>query len=98
MIEHWLSECNSGHKCCLGFTGDFMCTRLLRAGSAREPTRLVLSPEQREPYVALSYCWGGSHGLKLVQEDLQELLAQIGESETNREAVDVARRRGIGYI
>ncbi|USW50621.1 Putative heterokaryon incompatibility [Septoria linicola] len=101
LIKYWLERCTRWHRRCHGLSSGFMPTRLIHIGGTSSKTRLVDRPDVQEPYVALSYCWGGNHGLRLVNDNLEKLKIHIDESamnNTNREAVEVARHLGISYI
>ncbi|KAI2624296.1 HET-domain-containing protein [Hypoxylon sp. NC1633] len=107
-VRNLFSQCQSGHpECALADeeAAPEMPTRVLDVGSSLGSTRLVLSRNRglREPYLALSYCWGPGvqHTTMLRNRNLSSLLESINEdalSATHRECIAVARQLGIRYI
>ncbi|KAI1798865.1 HET-domain-containing protein [Daldinia bambusicola] len=102
-----LGGCQKKHPECRNTdenTSPEMPTRVLDIGDTPGWTRLV-QPQQlelREPYLALSYCWGqGVHTIELNDENFTSFLELIDEdtlSATHQECIAIARQLGIRYI
>ncbi|KAI1466432.1 HET-domain-containing protein [Daldinia caldariorum] len=103
-----LDGCQKRHPECRNTdenTSPEMPTRVLDIGDTPGWTRLV-QPQQlelREPYLALSYCWGQGvrHTTELNDGNFTSLLELIDEdtlSATHKECIAIARQLGIRYI
>ncbi|KAF4839906.1 Meiotically up-regulated gene 37 protein [Colletotrichum siamense] len=83
-------------------------TRLIAVGDGKDhPARLVeskdlLSLKPKPEYLALSYCWGRSNEpAKTTRANLQARKQRLEEHDfpkTIRDAIDLTRRMGIGYL
>ncbi|KAH8590671.1 heterokaryon incompatibility protein-domain-containing protein [Bisporella sp. PMI_857] len=107
----WLEICREHHhRFCTSAApigAVTMPTRIIALGSpnsaSNAPTRLIAAGNLREPYVALSYCWGigATESLMLRDENLESMKQFIDEGEllkTYREAFQVARELGFRFI
>jgi hypothetical protein len=67
LATKWMTECSSTHTTCARTEDNFIPKRLLDtgAGASKESIRLCESHAIREPYVALSHCWGGRVSLQV---------------------------------
>ncbi|KAI1779330.1 HET-domain-containing protein [Hypoxylon cercidicola] len=77
--------------------------RLLRIGSPGDSVvSLYETPATfREPYVALSYCWGKKVTLRTTRENIQSLMKGFDLAElpaTIRDAIHITRKLGLKYI
>jgi hypothetical protein len=105
--KKWLNICREHHEKCRPISSN-MPTRVIALGdpnsvSSMNRTRLVVTNGLREPYVALSYCWGrgATESLMLRDSNLESLQQGIDEEhlvKTYREAFQVARDLGFWYI
>ncbi|KAI0006971.1 HET-domain-containing protein [Xylariaceae sp. FL0662B] len=110
-----LKRCQSEHEGCGPANPQEMPTRVIDVGSSPaieqrgsgEPSpgsvRLVLTRGLREPYLALSYCWGHGvrHATELNDGNHEALLESVGEdalTKTHRETIFIARSLGIRYV
>lgn len=82
-----------------------MPTRVIDVGSPQDGVepRLVPTDGMKEPYVALSYCWGRSayETTKLTDDNYYDLLDAIHEdtlSKSLREAIKATRGLGFRYL
>jgi hypothetical protein len=98
----WYRECLEDHPLCKPPNRSFCPTRLLEIMDD-SLAKLVLTSEQgpNDPYVAFSHCWGKAKTLKLLQDNMAQLLAEIRISElptSYKEAIIVCRSMGFRYI
>ncbi|KAI0470871.1 heterokaryon incompatibility protein-domain-containing protein [Xylariaceae sp. FL0804] len=103
-----LASCRRDHEAC-GDDRDYveMPTRVVDVGSPTEgrPLHLAIPAADglREPYAALSYCWGAGaqHTTELRESNLALLRDGIDEArltQTHREALAVTRALGLRYL
>lgn len=103
-----LARCWSSHPECGPTNTDpppEMPTRVLDIGHSPGSTKLVLARENglREPYLALSYCWGQGvhHATELRDNNYTCLLESIDEmalTAAHRDCIAISRKLGIRYI
>lgn len=102
-----LAICRKEHPECRasGIDGSpEMPTRVLDVGSSSGSTKLVLARARdlREPYLALSYCWGEVvHPTMLNDSNTSAFLEFIDEdtlTAAHRECITIARQLGIRYV
>ncbi|KAI1205724.1 HET-domain-containing protein [Annulohypoxylon truncatum] len=106
-----VSVCKKRHPECGDASEDAspeMPTRVVDLGAgpgSTTTTRLVNARDRglREPYVALSYCWGPGvhHTIELRDANYSKLLESIDETEltaAHRECMTIAREFGIRYV
>jgi Heterokaryon incompatibility protein (HET) len=104
----WLRECMSEHDNCNQINSpiDWAPHRLLDVGSS-SPSSDVIRLEQTKGwqtpvrYAALSHCWGDIQPLRLVQDNLHQLVHGISIGSLCRsfqDAVHTVRRLGIQYL
>ncbi|WPB05659.1 uncharacterized protein RHO25_010313 [Cercospora beticola] len=101
LIKDWTQQCIETHKNCGNQKSDFTPSRLIQIGRKGTASQLVSSRDDSEPYVALSYCWGGNHGLRLTRSNLTALQNFLDVSKLNktcREALEITRQLGLQYI
>lgn len=77
-------------------------TRLVDLGApgSNDPVRLA-NGTTSEPYVALSYCWGGRQALLTTKQTLEEYHQRIPVSElaqTVQDAISLTRELGIRFL
>jgi hypothetical protein len=105
-VKAWLDVCASMHSACKR-ESDLMPvlpTRVLAVrGKGAIMSHLVRGEGRRGEYATLSHCWGGSDNQPLTTTDATLALREqgIGDEElpkTFREAVQVCRELGIGYL
>ncbi|KAH0565009.1 hypothetical protein GP486_001607, partial [Trichoglossum hirsutum] len=110
-VSAWLNEClyeqrrgKKTHSNCPKPTDNYMPTRLVEISSHTDQYRLKLQESKgsvTEPYVALSYCWGGDQPFKLTQKWLNEWIVDIPRDElpqTIKDAVAVCQKLGIRFF
>ncbi|KAI0152174.1 HET-domain-containing protein [Hypoxylon sp. NC0597] len=103
-----LDVCKKNHPECGLVDTDAMPempTRVLDVGTSPSQLRLELARERglREPYLALSYCWGQGvrYATELKDENIRSLLESVDETAlaaTQRECIAIARQLGIRYV
>ncbi|KAL3955672.1 hypothetical protein ACCO45_011235 [Purpureocillium lilacinum] len=106
LIQGWLYACRKNHpKCKAANDTAAMPTRVIDVGSPDGPSALRLVPTQgiREPYIALSYCWGVTADdiLTLTPKTYASMMQGITESDlaqAHRDTISLARALGIRYI
>ena len=107
-VSAWLNEClheqrrgKKIHANCPKPTDNYMPTRLIEISSPTDQCRLRLRESEgsvTEPYVALSYCWGGDQSFKLTHKWVNEWMVGIPWDElpqTIKDAVTVCQRLGV---
>ncbi|KAK0377183.1 heterokaryon incompatibility protein [Colletotrichum limetticola] len=96
-----LKKCKDSHKLCTPRSSE-MPTRVIEVGRIGEKPRLIVTSALREPYIALSYCWGpGKDTFTLTHKTKDELLDGVTEeklTQTHRESIRFARTLGIAYL
>jgi Heterokaryon incompatibility protein (HET) len=110
-VSAWLNECLHGqrrgkktHANCPKPIDNYMPTRLIEIFSHADQYRLKLwesNGSVTEPYVALSYCWGGDQPLKLTQRWLNEWMVDIPWDQfpqTIKDAVTVCQKLDIRFL
>lgn len=78
-----LSHCIEKHPGCRSVQEPFWSpTRLIEIKQTRDgyKLRLITSPP-KEPYIALSHCWGTAHLFKLLSNNLEEMKKDIEMSQ-----------------
>lgn len=105
LAKCWLNECLASHTMCGGWDTQTLPTRLLDVGDAAAPDglRLVLGEElgAKTPYLTLSYCWGRTKPVVLMNALLPAFRASITTltlPKTIQEAVDITRRLGYRFL
>ncbi|KAI1412207.1 HET-domain-containing protein, partial [Hypoxylon sp. FL1857] len=103
-----LNVCKMNHTECGFVDADVMPempTRVLDVGTTPGQARLVLARERglREPYLALSYCWGQGvrYAIELKDENITSLLEFLDETAlaaTQQECIAIARQLSIRYV
>jgi hypothetical protein len=100
-----MRDCLESHPTCRGtITKPFLPTRLIDVGTDDIVPRLVDTKAEKlqsTPYLTLSYCWGGKHGLTLCESTLETLKAGIPTNQlprTIQDAVSVTRKLGFRYL
>ncbi|KAI2473111.1 HET-domain-containing protein [Annulohypoxylon bovei var. microspora] len=103
-----VSVCKRRHPECGNASEDAMPempTRVLDLGTSPGQTRLIIARDRgiREPYVALSYCWGQGvrHATELNDGNFGSLLEFIDETRltaAHLECMTIAREFGIRYV
>ncbi|KAI0169800.1 HET-domain-containing protein [Hypoxylon sp. FL1284] len=102
-LKTCLQTCVDTHDECRQDASSPPPRRLLRLGPLGDSSvRLYETPAGfREPYVALSYCWGRSATLKTTSANLAELTAGFDVARLPaaiRDAIRVTQRLGVKYI
>ena len=105
MIREWLRNCSVSHtECTLSINeAQSDCnTRASRFLRLTEHGNVKIS-QPRDPvdYIALSYCWGDNHSMKLSRESLSAWTQSISVEDLPKTVQDViylARQLNISYI
>ncbi|KAH7140863.1 heterokaryon incompatibility protein-domain-containing protein [Dactylonectria macrodidyma] len=99
-IVQWLNECQDKHSSCPRRRHHALPRRVIDLGS--RTLRLRQSdPDEKAPYAALSYCWGGVAQLTTMAANLNDHLQAIDVAslpKTIRDAVEVCRAIGMRYL
>lgn len=108
MIQRALSLlqiCQTKHKICDAAPRTCsLPTRVLDVRTLESSTEIKLyvsHKDEREPYVALSYCWGGDQKVKTTSTTLSGNLVAIKEAEleqTIQDAITITRKLGFQYL
>jgi hypothetical protein len=101
-IKHQIKFCDENHPDCSKVQDKILPTRLLDVGSdVGEPYLISSEPGTVGNYCALSYCWGQSQSILLIQERLQSghlTFPLRSLPATLRDAVVICRKLGSKYI
>ncbi|KAJ4141797.1 hypothetical protein NW768_001015 [Fusarium equiseti] len=103
-IRSWLSLCQSSHSACKSANGQFeVPTRLIDTKTDDNTLDVVLREriDTPEPYIILSYCWGGSLPLRTLQNNLSSHKKRIRWSALPlvfRQVISLARHLKIRYV
>ena len=102
LAKWWIKTCQDSHSACSRDVGN-LPYRVIDIGEVDGPQklRLVESLAEKEPYIALSYCWGDSVPLTTTFQNLNERKREILFQEmpkTFRDAVTITRGLGIRYL
>jgi hypothetical protein len=103
--RHWIHECAESHDACHRWEMDhkeFMPTRVLWVRSVSEgKVTIVKWSEYKEaqPYVALSYCWGGEQACNSLTSNLSSPEKSTKDLPlTIQDAIRTTREMGIHYL
>ncbi|KAK5737917.1 hypothetical protein LTR17_006357 [Elasticomyces elasticus] len=107
-VQKWIVDCDLTHQTCrLRVDGTTvphqseMPTRSVAVGSESQPPRLVPTQGQKGCYVALSHCWGLTAQVLTTSSTItahQQEIPFHSLSTTFRDAINVTRLLGVGYI
>jgi hypothetical protein len=100
LAKRWLDDCLNEHDGCKASQAAIMPTRVLEVGEkGSEWVRLIVPARgSQEPFVALSYCWGGFDGLKADMDSVTRLMDGFAISELPQTIRDAARAtQGLGF-
>jgi hypothetical protein len=103
VAEEWLRTCLHEHKECspLRAHASPLPTRVIDVGDEDSYPRLVTSNGKTEPWIALSYCWGGDSQFVFNDRTMHDLHRGIPLDSfpaTLRDSVVITRTLGIKYI
>ena len=103
VVQEWLRTCLREHKECspLCEPASLLPTRVIDVGDKDSDPRLVTSTGKIEPWIALSYCWGGDSQFVFndrTMDNLQKGIPLNSFPATLRDAVIITRSLGIRYI
>ncbi|RGP69221.1 hypothetical protein FLONG3_7857 [Fusarium longipes] len=106
LASKWIKKCIRSHPMCKSYQSQkpgWRPKRLVHVGSKSQQPRLVISPDDSGAvnYVALSYSWGDSGNLTLLQENIQDFQEEIpaaGLPNTMRDAIATTKSLGYEYI
>lgn len=99
-----LTECQDKHKFCPSVNISNLPKRIvdIGTGDSSSSLRLHLSgPDEKAPYVALSYCWGGPQDITTTLMTLQSHTTCLPAEKlprTIQDAITVTRSLGIRYL
>ncbi|KAF2106732.1 heterokaryon incompatibility protein-domain-containing protein [Lophiotrema nucula] len=98
-----LNDCEKHHHDCQPSGPRPLPTRLLRLTEDGRKYQLHLSQNDQEgQYAALSYCWGGPQDVRLLNDNIERLVAGPIDSEqlpqTLRDAIAVTRILELEYL
>ncbi|KAF7916405.1 uncharacterized protein EAE98_010705 [Botrytis deweyae] len=102
-IKEWLDDCCHRHTRTCRYSTPKLPTRVLKIGS--KSTSLVYlyvsRPDQKDDYIALSYCWGGPQSFTTTNSTLEQNMRGIDIDNlplTFKDTILMARKLGIRYI
>jgi len=105
LMKMWLHTCLHNHKDCTKHMQEFTPKRLIRMPVAEDPDCVRLFEQNhgvgKEPYVALSYCWGKGSQLMTTTESLPQFLLKINLHDlpqTIKDAIRVTCNLGIQWL
>jgi hypothetical protein len=103
VAEEWLRTCLHEHKECspLRAYASPLPTRVIDVGDEDSYPKLVTSGGKVEPWIALSYCWGGDSQFVFNDRTMHDLHRGIPLDSfpaTLRDSVVITRTLGIKYI
>ena len=103
VAEEWLRTCLHEHKECsrLCEHSSPLPTRVIDVGDEDSYPRLVTSNGKIEPWIALSYCWGGDSQFVFNDRTMHGLQGGIPLNDfpsTLQDAIVITRSLGIKYI
>jgi len=99
----WLQTCLCEHNECRPLAKHVspLPTRVIDAGDETSHPKLVASNGKIEPWIALSYCWGGDSEFVFNDRTMHDLQSGIPLDDfpgTLRDAVIITRSLGVKYI
>jgi hypothetical protein len=105
MIRCWTQTCEGRHPRCKRAKASFTPKRLIdvRGTGAASDVHLIISPEDADEYLTLSYCWGKSSAtqLKTTTNTVLDHINNIPWHQlppTFQEAITVVRKLGKNYL
>ncbi|MBE3043964.1 HET domain-containing protein, partial [Candidatus Bathyarchaeota archaeon] len=106
VAKKWLETCRNGHShsACRQpnrNTSNVWPSRLLHVGEPSGNPRLVAAESTREPYCALSYCWGNKGAFVTTRSNLSQNMSGIPLGclpAVMTDAISVARTLGYRYL
>lgn len=103
-----MTKCQGGHPECRATDSEevpVMPTRVIDIGLSPGSMKLVQTSQEtlREPYIALSYCWGqGAKDATDLNDDniffLMEYIDEDNLTLTHKDCIAIARQLGIRYL
>ncbi|KAL2214640.1 HET-domain-containing protein, partial [Sarocladium strictum] len=107
--RQWIEQCETKHPSCQNkTTASFTPTRLIDVGEKKifqSLTRPVLRRREDIPpgssYLTLSHCWGGTVPLRLMLNNMVDMMSQIPFTQlpkTFQDAIVVTQNLGLRYI
>ncbi|THV50986.1 hypothetical protein BGAL_0128g00220 [Botrytis galanthina] len=102
-IKKWLDDCCHHHSELCRYSTPKLPTRVLQIESeTKSLVRLYVSrPDQKDNYIALSYCWGGPQNFTTTSSTLEHNMRGFDVDNlplTFKDTVFMARKLGIRYI
>ncbi|TGO12623.1 hypothetical protein BTUL_0085g00340 [Botrytis tulipae] len=102
-IKKWLDDCCWRHTRLCQYSTPKLPTRVLQIGSKNTSlVRLHVSrPDQKDDYIALSYCWGGPQSFTTTNSTLEYNMRGFDTDNlplTFKDTIFIARKLGIRYI
>lgn len=101
-MKNWLNTCNREHQnCCSLLEHPTLPSRVLRIDQSVNQIQLVSGSDQRGPYAALSYCWGGHNPVTTTTKTLQAHERGISISSLPllfQQTIEVALIMGLKYL
>ncbi|KAM7209818.1 HET domain containing protein [Rhypophila decipiens] len=103
-IQERLAHCQSRHHKCNSEHTAVLPKRVVDVGtlgySKMSPRLHLNKTNQRDKYIALSYCWGGPQEIMTTSSTLQSHTLSLPKSlpQTIQDAVTVTRRLGFRYL
>ncbi|KAF2123183.1 heterokaryon incompatibility protein-domain-containing protein, partial [Lophiotrema nucula] len=102
MARSRLAECLSSHHHEPAKDPYFTPSRLLQVASSGDKVTIrLIEPQQPQPYLVLSYCWGGDQEQKLMTKNLELKKRNIIYDDLPRtitDAIKVTTKLGYEYI
>jgi hypothetical protein len=102
LAKFWLRRCLKDHpQSCPKNTKVQLPTRVIDVGSSKRNPYLVHSQGQAGSYFALTYCWGHTTSLRLIQSNHQQLRQGIPIQQlapTIYDAIILTRKMGVKFL
>ncbi|KAH0541569.1 hypothetical protein FGG08_003981 [Glutinoglossum americanum] len=104
LVMGLIEECIHSHDNCKeqGNFKSVLPTRLLNVDDPQRPRVVVTATDSVEgPYLALSYCWGGTSGFKMTTSTFDTLKSGVplrNLSKTIQDAIQITRKLGFRWL
>lgn len=103
VAKNWVQQCDQYHETCLRERPGPLPRRVLDLGvpGSNRLQRLYESRGEREPYIALSHCWGSCQPLTTERATLGARMEGIPDEslpKTFRDAIAVTRELSVRFL
>lgn len=109
MVRGWTARCEVEHPYCRpdfqvegrDSLAHILPKRLIYVGGDDELIQIRETRRNAFPYVALSYCWGRTIGVRLTKANSQQLSSSVSAKDllpVHRDAITITRKLGVQYL